>query len=170
MFRAQARAHVTPVRLQQALVLALPAAFLLGCESAPPREQAQLDLESVHAQAEQAYTDERWTEAERHYVVLVENVPREAEYWFRLANIYARTERPELAVRAYRDVLVRDAEHAKAWFNMGVVQLRQAANSFLNMKVHIADDDPQRQQADVAYDAILDIIGERVDQGDDTTE
>ncbi|MCZ6893127.1 MAG: tetratricopeptide repeat protein, partial [Gammaproteobacteria bacterium] len=146
--------------------LAVLIVFLAACGSTPERKEAAaakeltaVDLMATLTSARSAYAQKNWREAERHYEILVRRVPKDPEHWFRMANIYARTERPDLAVTAYREVLVRDSNYAKAWFNMGVVQLRQAANSFRKMEVHVDESDPARTQAAEAYQGILDIIG-----------
>lgn len=110
---------------------------------------------------ESAYAAGEWAAAEPHYSTLVAAIPQDAELWFRLGNIYARMDRPDAAIAAYREALVRDSDLAKAWFNMGVVQLRQAANSFLKMKVHSPAGDPVAAQGAATYDAIMAILGQQ---------
>lgn len=87
------------------------------------------DLVQVRAAAETAYAAKDWAESEKQYTLLAKRVPIEAENWFRLGNIYARTARPDAAVAAYRETLVREPEHRKAWFNLGILQLRAATAS-----------------------------------------
>lgn len=150
-----------PVRFIPAAIALLIA--LGACSSSPERQRSppaaeSVDLATSETSARAAYEAQDWAAAERHYTVLVEQIPQDADYWFRLGNIYARTDRPDLAIRAYRETLVRDAEFAKAWFNMGIVQLRQAANSFLKMEIHVAEGDPMRAQAERAYRSILTIL------------
>ena len=138
--------------------------LLAACGSTPergetkPSEEARVDLKVALASGKAAYAAKKWREAERHYAILVKRIPQEPHHWFRLGNIYGRTDRPDLAVAAYREVLVRDSDYAKAWFNMGIVQLRQAANSFRKMEVHIDESEPMRKQATHAYESILAII------------
>ena len=146
---------------------------LAGCQSAPPRaranaaqEAAPLDIKTTQERAQAAYGAGDWAAAEPHYVALARAMPQDAELWFRLGNVYARTDKPELAIAAYRETLVRKPELAKAWFNMGVIQLRQAANSFHQMEVHVAPGDPSRAQAADAYAAILAILASGSDSGD----
>lgn len=122
--------------------------------AAAPAADARSRLEL----AARAYRDHDWAAAEPHYRALAAQMPQDADLWFKLGNIYARTERPELAVAAYREALVRRPELTKAWFNMGVVQLRQAAASFKQMEIHVAPEDPARLQAEAAYGAILAIL------------
>jgi len=109
---------------------------LLACEQTQtkPDEDQPLDLVEVYNLAAQAYAEKNWTESEKYYVTLTREAPGEAEPWFKLGNIYARTLRPEFAVKAYRETLVRDNRHVKAWHNMAVIQLREAAESFSHVE------------------------------------
>ena len=110
------------------------------------------------AMAETAYEAKDWQAAEQHYVTVTKRIPDEAHPWFRLGNIYARTERPDFAVRAYKEALIRDPQLSKAWYNMGLVQLRQSANSFLQMRTHTPDNSAQRARADAMYEALIGFI------------
>ncbi len=144
-------------------ILGLVSVLLLtACAATPEQRQerdAGVDLATAREQAEAAYADGRWRDAEPHYLVLARAMPQDEAFWFRLGNIYARTERPDAAVAAYREALVRDADNAKVWFNMGVVQLRQAANSFLQMGVNVDSDDPLAASGAEAYAAIMAVLG-----------
>lgn len=142
------------------LLLLLP--LLSACQSMRSEPAPSTDAVASARQAgESAYAAGEWATAEPHYRTLVAAIPQDAELWFRLGNIYARTDRPDAAVAAYRESLVRDGDLAKAWFNMGVVQLRQAANSFLKMKVHSPAGDPVAARGAATYEAIMGILGEQ---------
>lgn len=136
---------------------------LCGCQSmsGTAGAPAATDVALARAAGERAYAAGDWRGAEPHYRALVTATPQDAELWFKLGNIYARVEQPDAAIAAYREALVRDADLAKAWFNMGVVQLRQAANSFLNVKVHATAGDPAVAQGTAAYDAVMAILGQQ---------
>jgi Flp pilus assembly protein TadD len=58
------------------------------------------NLVAVQQQAVEAYAKQDWATSEQHYVVLTQKVPTDVEPWFKLGNIYARTQRLDLAVRA----------------------------------------------------------------------
>ncbi|MEQ8496244.1 MAG: tetratricopeptide repeat protein, partial [Gammaproteobacteria bacterium] len=120
------------------------------------------------AAGESAYSAGEWAAAEPHYRALVAAIPQDAELWFRLGNIYARVDKPDAAVAAYREALVREGDLAKAWFNMGVVQLRQAANSFLKLGAHVDPADPVARQGAEAYEAIMVILGRQGGDGAET--
>jgi len=100
------------------------------------------DAETVERTAREAYDRQDWAQAEQQYLTLTTKEAASAEPWFRLGNIYARTDRADLAVRAYREAIARDPKHARAWHNMGIVQLQQAAASFGEIEKVASRDDP----------------------------
>jgi tetratricopeptide (TPR) repeat protein len=108
------------------------------------------DLIQVREAAEAAYAAKDYAESEKHYTLLARRVPLEADNWFRLGNIYARTARPEAALAAYREALVRDPEHRKAWYNLGILQLRAAAASLEQLQnLPGADDAMTRRSREI---------------------
>ncbi len=126
--------------------------ILAGCAGggAGSRKQSgagEMDLLQVRQLAEASYAAKNYTESEKHYSLLVRQAPIEAENWFRLGNIYARTNRPEQAVAFYREALVRSPDHAKAWFNMAVLQINQAANSLIEHQKHANPADPSAERS-----------------------
>ena len=144
-----------------ALTAALALVSLCGaCALVPPKQPtaAPVDLPAAAQLAAQAYDQQAWDEAESQYLILARALPDNTEPWFRLGNIYARTARPDLAVNAYREALVREPGNAKAWHNMGIVQLREAASSFEEMQKFIPHDDPlyaRSQELREALDTML---------------
>jgi len=75
-----------------------------------------------------------------------------------LGNIYAHLDQPDFAVQAYKESLVRDPRLGKAWHNMGLVQLRQSANSFLQMQTYTGENPEQQVMAKAMYEALLELI------------
>jgi Flp pilus assembly protein TadD len=145
------------------LLVLLVAGTLAACQNSPSRTAPgsgatppARDIKTTQERALAAYAAGEW--AEPHFVALARAMPQDAELWFRLGNVYARNDKPELAVAAYREALVRQPDLGKAWFNMGVIQLLQAAASFHQMEVHVAPGDPSRRQAEEAYAGILAIL------------
>ena len=133
-----------------------------GCSSLAPKPGGcgADEIKATAARAEQSYAKGEWATAAEAYAVLTEQMPQDANLWFRYANALARSDQPDRAVTAYREVLVRDAHYSKAWFNMGIVQLRQAANSFSRMESNVTADDPLRSQGQQVYGGILKILGD----------
>jgi len=122
--------------------------ILAGCELQNVQPNADLSsLVAVQQRANEAYQNEDWKSAEKEYLYLAKNFPGEIEPWFRLGNIYARTGQLEAAVSAYREALIRDTKNSKAWHNLGIVQLRQATNTFVEMQEYTDPGDPLSQRA-----------------------
>ncbi|MBK8960454.1 MAG: tetratricopeptide repeat protein [Proteobacteria bacterium] len=148
-------------RLFRVLLLAASVG-LAACSSTPHKfgGRSADDVKATAARAEQSYANSEWAAAADAYGVLVEEMPQDTHLWFRYANALARSDQPDKAVTAYREVLVRDAHYSKAWFNMGIVQLRQAANSFSRMGSNISADDPLRAQGEQVYAGITRLLGD----------
>lgn len=119
----------------------------------------------LQQQAYKAYSEGDWAEAEKAYVALTKEIPQEPDPWFRLGNIYARLERPAQAVAAYQEALVRDPENGKAWHNMGIVQLRQAMNSFMNLEAATKPGDPLNDRANIMLDTVSTVLETDFDAG-----
>lgn len=89
-----------------------------------------VDLVEVDRQAAAAYSNGDYEQAVPLYRTMVEAIPGEPEYWYRLGNALARTDHPNDAAIAYEQVLIRSPDNARAWHNLGVVRLLQAQASF----------------------------------------
>lgn len=109
-------------------------------------------------QAGTAYQNEDWQTAENLYLELTGEEPANAEYWFRLGNIYTRTGRLDAAVTAYRNALSRDNGYSKAWNNLGFVYLRQATDTFKDMLQHTDKNDPLNQRAILVINSVGDLM------------
>ncbi|MBI2801486.1 MAG: tetratricopeptide repeat protein [Gammaproteobacteria bacterium] len=112
---------------------------LSGCAAFAPRPTVsdapvETDRAGLEHAAAAAYAAQDWAASERDYSALAAQPGSDAETWFKLANIYARTSRPDLAVRAYREAVNRDPKHARAWHNLGLIQLRLARDSFAEVE------------------------------------
>ena len=86
-----------------------------GCTQTPTTPDTKpIDLDEVYGLAAEADEEQNWGASEKHYRTLTQKAPEEAEPWFKLGNIYARTLRIELAIQFYREALVRDPRNVKA--------------------------------------------------------
>lgn len=126
--------------------------------STPGTAAPAADAVQIASAADTAYRDQDWPTAERLYVALTRARPEDAETWFRLGNIYARTERPEPAVRAYQEALGRDASHARAWHNLGILRMRLAALAFARLAEVAAADDPLRAHGEALGVGLLQLL------------
>lgn len=130
-----------------------------GCNQFNLQPQANLsDLVETRAKADAAYQQEDWPAAEKNYLELTRAIPSDVEPWFRLGNIYARTDKLDAAVGAYREALVHDLKNSKIWHNLGIVQLRQATRTFIEMQQYTEADDPLGQRAQHVVNAVSDLM------------
>jgi tetratricopeptide (TPR) repeat protein len=136
---------------------------LAGCSTisesiTPPATIESYDLSSYQKEAEEAYLNNDFARAEELYTQLAEDLPSEKIFWFRLGNIYARTNRPDAAIYSYREAVLRDPEYVNAWYNMGILQLKQSANSFSQMQQFVNEEDSLAVKGKNVLDAITDVI------------
>ena len=147
-------AHAGPGRCLS-LVLALA---LAGCNTQNIQES---DPGAIRSHADTAYLNEDWQSAEQDYLHLTRHAGAGAEDWFRLGNIYARTNRPDEAVAAYHEALKYDQGNSDVWYNLGMVQLRQATQTFIDMVNHTDVNHPLNLRARYAVTAITELLETR---------
>lgn len=129
--------------------------------SSTDEDEGKVDYFRLKSEAEKAYKKKDYKTAEKKYLKISKGVARDPEAWFKLGNIYARTQRPNRAVRAYKEAIVRDTKLTKAWNNLAVVYLRQALNAYTSMVTHADADDPLLEKARMRLDKIYEIVGEK---------
>jgi Flp pilus assembly protein TadD len=136
---------------------------LSGCDiqNLKPSGSASKDISEIaeiSKTAQVAYQNEDWKTAEIAYKKLTEKIPAEPEPWFRLGNIYARTERLDAAVAAYKNALARNPKSSKIWHNLGIVHLRQATNTFIEMLEYTKEDDPLNARAKNVINSVSNLM------------
>ena len=139
------------------ITLSLCGCNLLNIEADQPTPELS-ELTDLEKKAAEAYNNEDWATAEAAYRSLTVQVPRDPNPWFRLGNVYARANNLDAAVAAYKEALVRDHKSSKAWHNLGVIQLRQAANTFLEIQQYTEENDPLGIRARYAVNSIANLI------------
>ena len=127
-------------------------------ETVTTTENNDVDLSEIRNRADQAYQNDDLEASAKDYELLIKRVPEEPLHWFRLANIYVRTNRPQLAVGLYREAVIRDPKFAKAWYNLSIVQLKQTAYSLGEMLTYTDQDDPLHKKASSMLEGIETII------------
>ena len=121
-------------------------------------EAPETDLLELQKQADTAYLNDDLVASEKGYEILVKELPAIALHWFRLANIYVRTNRPDAAINLYREAVLRNPKYSKAWYNLGIVQLKQTAYSLNEMLLYTDINDPLYNKAKDMLDGIQTII------------
>lgn len=124
--------------------------LLTGCAGFPGQHG---DLLELQRDAATAYAAGDYSRSTRDYRVLVDELPQDADMRYRLGNSLAKQGNVEAAIQAYREALVRDAKHAKAWHNLVYLQLQGVGRTVAEMYLHIDRNDPR--VAPVAHKAEL---------------
>lgn len=121
-------------------------------------------------EAIQAYSSGHYNIAVKRYEALVEEVPEDANFWFRLANAYARNGEPDKAINAYRKTLQQDSTHEKAWYNMGIIQLQQALKTFIDMQDCIPSNSSVKPLAEEKMNSLFLLLGGKIDDTDSSRD
>ncbi len=135
--------------------------FVSGC--------AKPDLTATRQLAFEAYQAGDYTAAADKFQVLVTEIPKDADLWFRLGNSYAKSKAPQKAINAYENALLRDPKMAKAWYNMGLIYLQESLKSFVDMDSYVPADDPVAIQGKHMREGIFSLLenpGEKHDTQD----
>ncbi len=132
-------------------ILFLFVLFISGC--------AHKNLMEQRLGAYQLYNDGDYAAAAQEFEKLIEQMPKDAELWFRLGNSYAKIKNPTKAVIAYENALLRDPELVKAWYNKGVIHLQEALKTFVDMDNYVSEDDPVAKRGARMREEIFEILG-----------
>lgn len=111
-----------------ALVVALTGCATQGGSPAP---KATHDVAQEERDARQAYASGDLRRAADLYTTVVEQVPQDADAWFRLGNARFRLQQSDQAVAAYEHAIQIQPDHARALYNLGVVRLKQAQGAMI---------------------------------------
>ena len=123
-----------------------------------------LTTPELRSLAADAYAAQDWPLAETRYGELTRRATDDSEAWLRLGNIYARTDRTSLAMKAYEEAVAREAEDPRAWHNLGVLQMRAALATFKRMQDSVPADDPLRTRMDSLARGLEGLLAQPTDQ------
>lgn len=157
------------INLLVKIILSITFMFsLIGCNAItvkpdtennePNIQTEELDVLTLRQKADDAYTNNDLKTSAELYEKLIKQVPEEPLHWFRLANVYVRTNRQREAIDLYRETLIRDPKFSKAWYNLSIIQLKQTAYNLNEMLIYTDKDDPLHAKAKKLLDGIQDII------------
>jgi tetratricopeptide (TPR) repeat protein len=148
------------MRFRQLSLALLLLTALTGCQPGQVREgEPQGDLIELKQQAEAAYGAKDYAKALPLYQRLAAQVPKDGMIWFRLGNVQARLNRPTEAIASYEKAVLLDPSLSRAWHNMGLLQLRQSANSFTQMAELTRPGDPLSPRAVQLSEGTLNLLG-----------
>lgn len=98
---------------------------------------------TLQRQAEQAYAEGRFAQASEGFRQLADKMPTDADVRYRLANSLVRQGLNQAAIDAYRETLIRDPNHARAWHNLIIVQTQEVLLTTQEMQGYLSSQDPQ---------------------------
>lgn len=127
-------------------VLALLLCALAGCAGVENRSGGE-DFVKMQREAQAAFDSGENARAEVLYKGLLRSMPNDAETWFRLGNLYARTDNADQAVNAYLTALTLNGSDPRAWHNLGVIRLRQAWAALLRANALTSPKEPINQMS-----------------------
>lgn len=145
------------------LLLISAVALQIGCAAIKPSSEQvgaeTLDqLSQLRHKADGAYKEKDYVSALEYYQSLEKLIKNDAQLYFRLGNTHSRLHQPDLAIVAYKKSLLLNPRLSKAWHNMGVIQLRQSANTWVQMVSESAPDDPLLPKAEFYSREILRVL------------
>jgi len=145
------------VQFRSLLCLTLLSTLLLGCAATTPVGKAK-HLLAMDQQAQGYYQSGDYTNALEAYQFLAKEMKTEARYWYFVGNCYARLERPDEAVQAYREALVRRPDDAKAWHNLILVEAKLLSKSMAEMSQAVPADNPLMKKVDLIHQRLNGVV------------
>lgn len=130
--------------------------LMTACALAP--EEAEYDAYQLGKEALEAYNKKDWKVAEEKFGLLISISPSTVENWFKLGNIYARSDRPEKAIAAYKEAVLRRPGYEKAWRNLGIVSLRKTTHLYIEMLQYLKSDSLSYVRAKKTSEVLLKLI------------
>lgn len=139
------------------LLLLLPGCnSLTGLVDSPAERAAS--LAAVRQKAAEFYEQGNYQRSVFLLTELIEQVPSDTNAWFMLGNSYARLNLGEEAQKAYREVLVRDSKHSKAWFNLVQLQVQELAVMLNDIRQQPGLDEPLKNEAEELLVQVLEVM------------
>lgn len=142
------------VKLIINLLLTVAVASMLGgCASSNQQRdnedgKSKINLLVLENNAQTAYQSGQLELAEGLYRQLLSHRQNYAPAWFKLGNIYTRTNRLDAAVNAYQNCINSDREYAKAWHNLAIARVRQATDILIEAQNHLVVDSGAKERMD----------------------
>ncbi len=136
------------------LSLALAGLLLSGCAGLTP----STSLVELQRSANRDYAAGDYERASEQFLRLAKAMPNDAGVRYQLGNSRARQGDERGAVDSYREALLRDPQHARAWHNLLQVQLRNALMTAAEMQKTLNPQQPQADRALGLGERLLDVM------------
>lgn len=126
-------------------------ALLTGCGMLP---QESDNLYQLRRDAQVSYASSEDARTEKLLLGLVRAVPTDAEAWFYLGNLYARTKRPDEAAEAYQKAAMLNRADPRPWHNLGVVRMRESWAAFIQAHYLAGPEHPLYEKIEAVIQAM----------------
>jgi tetratricopeptide (TPR) repeat protein len=136
------------------LILLLALFFVQGCTTLAPHS----NLLAMQDEANQTYAAGDFEQAGKLYRSLADALPSDAGVRYQLGNSLARQGNIPAAIDSYREALVRDPQHARAWHNLLQVQLREALLTAGEMHQTLNPQQPMAGRALLLGERLLEVV------------
>jgi tetratricopeptide (TPR) repeat protein len=140
------------------LIIIALSAVLCGCAALGSSNSN--DLLELQRQAQQAYADGNYVRASEYYQRLTMSMPSDADTRYRLGNSLAREGRHEQAIQVYREALLRDPQHARAWYNMMQLQAQALTLTAMDARRHLDRKDPRARSTLERAEQLIEVFDE----------
>ena len=135
-------------------ILIVMLSLISACGTKVKKGEQSLAI-GIEKRAEDYYKDANLLLAESEYRELLKVAPRYSKAWFRLGNIYMRTNQLDAAITHYEKALVFEPKHAKAWHNLALARIRQATNVLVEGQRRV--ESSQSQEIDFLLKKLLSV-------------
>ena len=127
-------------------------------------DSSSYEIFKLSERAQLAYTESRLIEAVQLYQQVVEQLPTDADAWFRLGNTYTQQGSYERAIHAYETSLINDSQQPKAWFNLSTAYLLNAQSAMRQSFDRMRPNDPARALVDARLVALSTLLHGRLEE------
>ena len=146
------------------IIILIFACVTAGCSTSPSQKFSDEDsVFSIVAQADRAYTESRWLEAEKAYEAVIERVPQDHYGWFRLGNTQLHQGRIESAIHTYQQAIKRNGDHPKTYYNLSIAYLLSALHTMERTNKSMRDNDPGKAMVKAKMEQLLFVIGDPIE-------
>ena len=125
---------------------------LVGCATNPTNSTTP----DVLSKADYLYRSGNLVEAEHHYRTIVQQAPRLSLAWYRLGNIYVRTQQFDAAIAAFEQAVRYQPQEEQYWINLTYTRIKQAQQTAFN-GLQVLPDSTVLQQflTSTAFDSVV---------------
>ena len=121
--------------------------ILAGCSTS--------HLTADRDQAFKSYEEQNYQKACSQFEILATKIPKDTLLWFKYGNACAKAQYPQKAISAYQNALLRDPSLVKAWYNMGIIQMQAALNTFIEMEPFVEQESAIGQRGQKMKEGLL---------------